>query len=158
MTGSTVMVLGVDATGRICAASPEFLDLTGFETGAVYGHSFRDVATQLDDARVRVALADGSARDFQTSSCPLDAGDAAISNVIVLTPLDDAAAKATALGISLSEREGQILGFVTEGYRVATIARELYISPSTVRNHLSAIFKKLGVANQAQLLERLKQA
>ena len=152
------MVLGVDATGRIRAASPEFLDLTGFETEAVYGHGVAEVATQIDEGRMRVAMADGSAREFQAKSCSLAGGEAAISNVIVLTPVHDVAAQATALGITLSDRESQILGFVTDGYRVATIARELYIAPSTVRNHLSAIFKKLGVLNQAQLLERLKQA
>jgi DNA-binding NarL/FixJ family response regulator len=47
---------------------------------------------------------------------------------------------------------------VTDGYRVSTIARQLGLAASTVRNHLSAIFHKLGVANQSQLVEALAKA
>lgn len=56
----------------------------------------------------------------------------------------------------LSGREREVLELVAEGYRVSTIARELFVSPSTIRNHLSAIFRKLGVGSQAELLERLR--
>jgi DNA-binding CsgD family transcriptional regulator len=31
----------------------------------------------------------------------------------------------------------------------------MYLSPSTVRNHLSTIFRKLGVHSQAELIDRL---
>ncbi|MGZ8784655.1 MAG: LuxR C-terminal-related transcriptional regulator [Acidimicrobiia bacterium] len=43
-----------------------------------------------------------------------------------------------------------------QGKRVATIAAELYISQSTVRNHLSAMFKKYQVHSQPELLEALR--
>lgn len=56
----------------------------------------------------------------------------------------------------LSGREREVLELVAEGYRVSTIARELFVSPSTIRNHLSSIFRKLGVGSQAELLERLR--
>jgi hypothetical protein len=36
-----------------------------------------------------------------------------------------------------------------------TIARDLFLSQSTVRNHLSAIYRRLGVHSQAELLARL---
>lgn len=58
--------------------------------------------------------------------------------------------------LSLSDREAEILELAGQGLRVATIARALYISPSTVRNHLSSIFRKAGVRNQAELLEWLR--
>jgi DNA-binding CsgD family transcriptional regulator len=62
------------------------------------------------------------------------------------------------LSAKLTPREREVVRMVTDGYRVATIARELGLAASTVRNHLSAIFHKLGVANQSQLVERLARA
>ncbi len=41
------------------------------------------------------------------------------------------------------------------GERVPMIARDLFLSQSTVRNHLSAIYRRLGVHSQAELLARL---
>ena len=55
----------------------------------------------------------------------------------------------------LSERQAEIVRRVVRGERVATIARELFVSESTVRNHLSAIYRKVGVHSQSELLARL---
>lgn len=54
---------------------------------------------------------------------------------------------------ALSEREWTILRELARGHRVSTIARELDLSPHTVRNHLKAIFRKIGVQSQAELAE-----
>ena len=56
----------------------------------------------------------------------------------------------------LSPRELEVLELIRNGYRVATVARRLFISPHTVRNHLKRIFLKLEVSSQAELLEKLK--
>ena len=56
----------------------------------------------------------------------------------------------------LSPREGEVLRHLLEGYRVGTVARKLFISPHTVRNHLKKIFTKLEVRSQTELLEKLK--
>jgi DNA-binding CsgD family transcriptional regulator len=61
-----------------------------------------------------------------------------------------------ALG-QLSAREREVLGLLLANYRTRSIARTLFISPHTVRNHLKAIFDKLGVHSQIELLERLGQ-
>jgi DNA-binding NarL/FixJ family response regulator len=50
----------------------------------------------------------------------------------------------------LSEREMQVLMLVAEGKSNAEIARELHLSPTTVRNHVSAILSKLGVSNRIE--------
>lgn len=55
----------------------------------------------------------------------------------------------------LTEREREILELLTSGLRVPSIAARLFIAPSTVRNHLSTAFKKLGVASQAEFFERV---
>jgi len=57
---------------------------------------------------------------------------------------------------SLSPREQEVLRHLLEGYRVGTIARKLFISPHTVRNHLKKIFAKLDVSSQTELMETLK--
>ncbi len=55
----------------------------------------------------------------------------------------------------LSPREREILDAVASGQRVRAIARAFTISPFTVRNHLKAIFRKLGVHSQVELLAQL---
>lgn len=55
----------------------------------------------------------------------------------------------------LSTRESEIVLGLLRGQRVTTIAKRLFVSPSTVRNHLSRIFRKLDVHSQAELLEIL---
>jgi DNA-binding NarL/FixJ family response regulator len=55
----------------------------------------------------------------------------------------------------LTPRQWEVLRRIVAGERVPTIASELYVSPSTVRNHLSAIFQRFGVHSQAELLARL---
>jgi PAS domain S-box-containing protein len=56
---------------------------------------------------------------------------------------------------TLSEREWEVLRRLLANRRVPVIARELCISPHTVRNHLKAIFRKLNVGSQSELIERL---
>ena len=58
---------------------------------------------------------------------------------------------------SLSEREKQVLARLVAGERVATIARDLHISPHTVRNHLKSMYRQLGASGQAALIERVRK-
>lgn len=55
----------------------------------------------------------------------------------------------------LSERQADILRRTVRGERVQDIARELVITESTVRNHLSGVYRKFGVHSQTQLMLRL---
>jgi DNA-binding NarL/FixJ family response regulator len=58
----------------------------------------------------------------------------------------------------LSGREREILGFLAAGQTAESIARKVHLSPKTVRNHLSHIYAKLGVANQAQAVAAARDA
>jgi PAS domain S-box-containing protein len=58
----------------------------------------------------------------------------------------------------LSPRQWEILHRQLRGERVPGIARDLHLSQSTVRNHLTQIFAKVGVHSQAELLELLRGA
>jgi two-component system, NarL family, response regulator LiaR len=55
---------------------------------------------------------------------------------------------------SLSVRETEVLRLVVDGKDNATIAQELFISPYTVKNHISNILLKLHVENRLQAAVR----
>ena len=57
---------------------------------------------------------------------------------------------------SLTRRERDVLQLLLDGRRVSSIARSLYLSPHTVRNHLKSIFRKLGAHSQSELLDSLR--
>ena len=58
----------------------------------------------------------------------------------------------------LSRREWEILRELNDNHRVPAIAGRLAISQHTVRNHLKAIYRKLGVSSQAELIELTRGA
>ena len=58
----------------------------------------------------------------------------------------------------LTTRERDILDFIAQGDSNAKIARQLYLSPKTVGNHISHIFTKLQVADRAQAIIRAREA
>ncbi len=57
----------------------------------------------------------------------------------------------------LSPRQQEIALQLLAGKRVPSIARSLYLSPSTVRNHLSAVCRRFGVHSQAQFLDAYRR-
>jgi DNA-binding CsgD family transcriptional regulator len=61
-------------------------------------------------------------------------------------------------GELLTPREREILELLSTGLRAPSIATRLYLSPSTVRNHLSTAFKKMGVTSQAEFFELVAAA
>ncbi|MEY2475738.1 MAG: hypothetical protein QOG87_1053 [Actinomycetota bacterium] len=57
---------------------------------------------------------------------------------------------------ALPPRQREIVDRLLQGERIPTIAASLYLSRSTVRNHLSRVFKTFGVGTQADLLSLLR--
>lgn len=53
-------------------------------------------------------------------------------------------------GSNLTHRETDILGLLSEGRSNRDISRALFLSEKTVKAHLAAIFRKLGVSNRTQ--------
>jgi DNA-binding NarL/FixJ family response regulator len=52
--------------------------------------------------------------------------------------------------IPLSDREQEVLSLMAEGHNNSEIARQLYVSPNTVKTHVRGILNKLGVKNRIQ--------
>lgn len=58
----------------------------------------------------------------------------------------------------LTPREREILDLLADGASNADIAHRLFLSPKTVKNHLTNVFAKLQVADRAQAVVRARQA
>jgi DNA-binding NarL/FixJ family response regulator len=58
----------------------------------------------------------------------------------------------------LTAREREVLNLIAGGLSNAEITRQLFLSPKTVRNHISNIFTKLRVADRAQAIVRAREA
>ena len=58
----------------------------------------------------------------------------------------------------LTEREEEILSLVAQGKSNQEIARQLFVSVKTVRNHVSNVLVKLQVADRAQAVIRAREA
>ena len=58
----------------------------------------------------------------------------------------------------LSEREHEVLDLVARGLTNTAIAQRLHVTPKTVRNHVSNLYTKLGVADRAAAVARARDA
>ena len=52
---------------------------------------------------------------------------------------------------SLTRRERELIALLGEGLKNSAVAERLFISEATVRNHLTSILSKLGLANRFEL-------
>jgi DNA-binding NarL/FixJ family response regulator len=57
----------------------------------------------------------------------------------------------------LSARQREILKLVVEGLSNAQIAWRLYLSESTIKQHLRAVYKELGVRNRTQAAKTMRE-
>lgn len=57
----------------------------------------------------------------------------------------------------LSQREGQMLGLIAAGATNREIAARLYLSTDTVKEHNSALYRKLDVRNRAEAVQRAQR-
>jgi len=57
----------------------------------------------------------------------------------------------------LSGREREVVVLIAAGATNREIAQRLYLSPHTVKEHTSAIYRKLGVRNRAEAVKRAQR-
>ncbi len=125
--------------------------------------------TSFDHAHyVRRALAEGAAGYMLKDATPEDLEQAikvaisgggnvlspkVIQNLFEATGAEASATDGTrgsrSAGV-LTQRETDILALLAEGKSNRDISRALYLSEKTVKAHLAAIFRKLGVTNRTQ--------
>ena len=62
-------------------------------------------------------------------------------------PIDPEAAKIE----SITKREREIVALIAEGHGTKQLAKRLFISEKTIRNHMTVIYSKLGVSDRLEL-------
>ncbi|WP_425561097.1 response regulator [Microbacterium ginsengiterrae] len=110
------------------------------------------VTTFARPGYLRAAL-DAGASGFVVKDAPAEQLADAVRRVHAgLRVVDPALAEASLFegANPLSEREQQVLRLAADGRSAAAIAAEVFLSPGTVRNNLSAAIGKVGATNRAQ--------
>ena len=90
------------------------------------------------------------------ASCLYDADGSLGSIAVVIEPAKAAEIAPIIIeAYDLTDREQQITGLIARGAGTAEIARELFLSAHTVRDHVKAILSKVGVTSRGELVAKL---
>ena len=145
-------------------------DLDGLELLRVVKGEWPDVpvimlSTYENAPYVKRALADGAAGYLLKDATPEDLSQAinvamsgsgnvlsprVIQNLFEDQESSNGSSNGRRSEYSLTQREHDILALLAEGRSNREIAGALYLSEKTVKAHLAAIFRKLGVTNRTQ--------
>jgi DNA-binding NarL/FixJ family response regulator len=148
---------GIEATRRIVQSSPhvQVLVVTMFEDdGTVF-------AAMRAGARGYV-LKGANYREMIRAIGAIGSGEAIFSPAVAVRLTryftDMRPAASPQIFPELSNRESEILDLIAQGHKNPEIAKELYLSPKTVRNHVSNILHKLQVADRTEAIIRAREA
>jgi DNA-binding CsgD family transcriptional regulator len=61
------------------------------------------------------------------------------------------------VSLGISEREFEVLGLLAAGSSNKQIARQLEISPNTVKTHVGRLFEKLGAQRRTEAIGRARE-
>ena len=143
---------GVEATREISASSPRthVVVLTISEDDD-------DIVDAVMAGACGYLLKNSTVQELVAGIAAAAEGDSLISPQVGTKVLQQLRAKTTGVRrggdpprIELSERELDVLRLIAIGKDNAQIAQELFISPKTVKNHISNILMKLQIENRIQ--------
>jgi DNA-binding NarL/FixJ family response regulator len=144
---------GVEATRRIRALPdpPRVLILTTFDLDEYVYAALRAGASGF-------LLKDALAADLLSAVRTVATGEAVTAPTVTarliayyVSTAQPAAVRPDRLA-PLTARERDVLVLITRGLSNAEIARELYLSPGTVRTHITRVFGKLHLRDRAQAI------
>jgi two-component system nitrate/nitrite response regulator NarL len=92
---------------------------------------------------------DATRADILDAIRTVASGQAVISPEAQTQMAEEIRRRAQSTQEALSAREREILGLLAEGASAPDIARQLYLSPATVKTHLHNVYEKLGVSERA---------
>jgi DNA-binding NarL/FixJ family response regulator len=147
---------GIEATRKILAANPEIgiLILTMFEDDSV----FEAVQAGARGYILKGADPEETLRAIQS----VIKGEAIFSPTVadrLIHFISTEKERATPeIFPELTDRERDVLNLLARGLTNTAIAEKLYLSPKTVRNHVSNIFSKLQVSDRSQAVIKAREA
>lgn len=148
---------GIDATREILAVAP------GTRVLVITMSADDDAVVAAMRAGARGYVVKGAGRTDLLQAVRTVAGGGAVFSPAVAERLGAffsgmAAQPGRELFPQLSEREREVLDLVARGHDNRRIARELFLSEKTVRNHVSTVLGKLGAADRAEVISRARRA
>jgi DNA-binding NarL/FixJ family response regulator len=148
---------GIDATRAVLAAVPTVRVLV------MTMSTDDDAVVAAMQAGARGYVVKGAGRDDLLSAVRTVAAGGAVFSPAVADRMGAyfrglAAAPGREVFPQLTEREREVLGMLARGLDNRRIARELFLSDKTVRNHVSSVLTKLGVEDRAEAAERARNA
>lgn len=180
----TISLVSIDRGGVVVGWSPCASAMFGHDAGEAIGHSFEDFLLEpatperrerlhqvFDDSEEMADLSafvrlDGSVIHAAVTALPVLDADGRVARVDLLITAREAGPDdlhdsvrsridRIAAVHTLDAREVEVLRLLASGHRVATIAPRLHLARGTVRNLLSCLYVKLGVASQIEVIELL---
>lgn len=147
---------GIEATRRILAANPEIgiLILTMFENDSVFE------AIQAG-ARGYILKGADPVETLRAIQAVIN-GEAIFSSKVADRLIDFISDKkengSSVILPELTDREREVLDWMARGLTNTAISEKLFLSPKTVRNHVSNVFAKLQVADRTQAVIKARDA
>jgi len=114
--------------------------------------SYKDeelVIKAIDAGAIGYLIKDVSAEELAEAIRSAHAGRSSLSNEAALA-LVHAADHPIPTGHDLTDRERDVLRLMVRGLTNTQIAKELFVSPSTIKTHVSSILSKLDVASRSE--------
>lgn len=161
-----VMVVNAHTT-RILGANPAFHQMLGYGEGELSGASLYDVVAQdrtSIDEEIRQTLQhgqrkvgqrlcrrkDGTVATVDASASTVATTSDTLLTVVVREITHRGRATRWQDSIALTDRQQLFLEFLEQGWDDDRVAGELGLRRQSVRNHLSRVYKKLGVSSRLE--------
>jgi DNA-binding NarL/FixJ family response regulator len=129
---------GVKALALLEDLSPDIvlLDAASIQHCAAFSRTARVFVLATDRATVESALRAGASGHFTPGR-------------LTVRDLVRGVRDASRASLGLSAREAEVMDLIASGRSNGEIARELFLSEKTVKNHVNRIYSKLGVSSRA---------
>lgn len=117
----------------------------------------RAVARERDGGRARARVRNRAGRWLVChASCLREANGRLGASAVVIEPAKTSEIVPLVVdAYELTDRETEVTQYIARGLPTGEIAARLHLSPHTVRDHVKAVFEKVGVSSRGELVGKL---